>query len=484
MVLEAIDYKKIFYYFEEISNIPRGSGNNQQISDYLVNFAKEHNLSYVQDEALNVIITKEASAGYESCPTMILQGHMDMVCEKKAEIEHDFLKDGIELKVEDDYIFANGTTLGGDDGVAVACALAILDDDSLVHPRLEVIITTDEEIGLLGATALDASGLQAKYMINLDSEEEDVVITSCAGGLAAHCTLPLSYKKVEGKKLTVTIKGLLGGHSGAEIDKNRVNADILAGRLLLDLKKLSFDLISVSGGGKNNAIPREAQIEFVVAEEQVYNFINEIKFLGEKYKNEYRTNEPDLNFLISQGEQKEYSVMDDASKEKVIFFLVNTPNGIQTMSANIAGLVESSLNLGILKVTDAGLEADFSVRSSLRSYKWFLSDKLEQLITFLGGSYSYTGEYPGWEYKKNSKLRDIYANTYREVTGKDIKIEAIHAGLECGIIAEKMNDLDIIAIGPNMHDIHTTEERLSISSTKRVFDVVVATLKNFCEATK
>lgn len=484
MVLEAIDYKKIFYYFEEISSIPRGSGNNRQISDYLVSFAKEHGLSCIQDEAFNVIITKEASAGYESCPTVILQGHMDMVCEKKAEIEHDFLKDGIELKVEDDYIFANGTTLGGDNGIAVACALAILDDDSLIHPRLEVIITTDEEIGLLGATALDTSSLQGKYMINMDSEDEDVVITSCAGGMAAQCTLPVSYKKEEGKKLTITIKGLLGGHSGAEIDKNRVNADILAGRLLLDLKKLSFGLISVSGGGKNNAIPREAQIELLVPEDEVYSFINEIKFLGETYKNEYRSNEPDLSFLISQAEQKEYLVMEEESKEKVIFFLVNTPNGIQTMSANIAGLVESSLNLGILNTTENGLEAGFSVRSSIRSYKWFLSDKLKQLTTFLGGSYEYTGEYPGWEYKKISKLRDIYAGAYREVTGRDVKIEAIHAGLECGIIAEKMSDLDIIAIGPNMHDIHTTEERLSISSTKRVFDVVTTALKNFCEATK
>lgn len=484
MVLESIDYKKIFYYFEEISNIPRGSGNNKQISDYLVNFAKEHNLSYIQDEALNVIITKEASAGYESCPTMILQGHMDMVCEKRADIEHDFMTQGLELMVEGDYIFANGTTLGGDNGIAVASALAILDDDSLVHPRLEVIITTDEEIGLLGAAALDTSSLQGKYMINLDSEEEEVVITSCAGGLTAHCTLPISYKKAEGKKLTVTIKGLLGGHSGAEIDKNRVNADILAGRLLLDLKKFDFELISVSGGGKDNAIPREAQIEFVVEEEQIYNFINEIKFLSEKYKTEYRTNEPDLTFVTAQGEKKEYNVFDEESKKKVVLFLVSTPNGIQTMSANIEGLVESSLNLGVLKVTEAGLEAGYSVRSSIRSYKWFLSDKLEQLVTFLGGSYDYAGEYPGWEYKKSSKLRDIYAAAYKEVTGLDIKIEAIHAGLECGIIAEKMNDLDIIAIGPNMKDIHTSEERLSISSTKRVYDVVVAALKNFCEATR
>lgn len=484
MVLEQIDYKKIFHYFEEISNIPRGSGNNQPMSDYLVAFAIEHELSYTRDEALNVIITKEATNGYETCPTMILQGHMDMVCEKKSDIEHDFLNQGLELCIEDDFIYAKGTTLGGDNGIAVAYMLAILDSDCIEHPRMEMIITTDEEIGLVGAANLDASSLQGTYMINLDSEEEDILLTSCAGGMSSICKLPLSYKKTEGKKIFVTIKGLLGGHSGAEIDKNRVNADILLGRLLLDLRKCPFEILSVAGGLKDNAIPREAVAELIVKEEDSYAFINEIKFLIEKYKNEYRTNEPDLTIAVQQGEEKEYLVMDEKTKENVIFFLLQAPNGIQTMSSNIEGLVESSLNLGILRMSEEEVEFSFSVRSSLSSYKWFLSDKLENLVTFLGGTYEYHGEYPGWEFKKNSKLREIYSNSYKEMFGKEIKVEAIHAGLECGIISEKLENLDIISVGPNMFDIHTTEERLSISSTKKIFDLLLKVLKDFAEATK
>lgn len=484
MVLDEIDYMNVFHYFEEISNIPRGSGNNQPMSDYLVAFAEEHNLNYTRDEALNVIITKEATKGYESCPTLILQGHMDMVCEKKSDSDHDFLTEGLELCIEDDYLFANGTTLGGDDGIAVAYGLAILSSDSIEHPRLEVVITTDEEVGLIGATNLDVSSLKGTYMINLDSEEEDILLTGCAGGMRAVCKLPLSFKKTEGKKISVQVKGLLGGHSGSEIDKNRVNADILLGRLLFDLRKHSFELLSVSGGLKDNAIPREALAELIVKEEDSYDLINEIKFLLEKYKNEYRANEPDLTIAIQQGEEKEYLVMDEKTKENVLFMLLQTPNGIQVMSPNINGLVESSLNLGVLKMEEGEIEFSYSVRSSLSSYKWFLNDKLQNLVTFLGGTYEYYGEYPGWEYKKNSKLRDIYSNAYRELYGKEIKVETIHAGLECGIIAEKIKDLDIISVGPDMFDIHTTEERLSISSTKRVFDLLLKVLKDFAEATK
>lgn len=484
MVLDQIEYKKIFHYFEEISNIPRGSGNNQPMSDYLVAFAEEHGLSYTRDEALNVIITKEATKGYETCPTMILQGHMDMVCEKKSDMDHDFLTQGLELCIEDDYIFAKGTTLGGDNGIAVAYMLAILDSDCFEHPRMEMVITTDEEIGLIGATNLDASSLQGTYMINLDSEEEDILLTSCAGGMSSVCKLPLSYKKTEGKKISVTIKGLLGGHSGSEIDKNRVNADILLGRLLLDLRKCPFEILSIAGGLKDNAIPREAVVELIVKEEDSYTFINEIKFLIEKYKNEYRTNEPDLTIAIQQGEEKEYLVMDEKTKEKVMLFLLQAPNGIQTMSSNIEGLVESSLNLGVLRMSEEEIVFSFSVRSSVSSYKWFLSDKLENLVTFLGGTYEYRGEYPGWEFKKNSKLREIYFNSYKEMFGKEIKVEAIHAGLECGIISEKLENVDIISVGPNMFDIHTTEERLSISSAKRIFDLLLKVLKDFAEATK
>ena len=484
MILQDIDYKKIFYYFEEISNIPRGSGNCQAISDYLVGFAKEHGLEYRQDEALNVIIKKPATPGYESCPTLILQGHMDMVCEKTSDSTHDFTKDALELYIEEDYLAAKNTTLGGDDGAAVAYALAILEDDSLVHPPLEAVITTDEEIGLLGATALDASDLEGRYMINIDSEDDDTVLVSCAGGMTSHCVLPVATQKKQGKKLTVTVKGLLGGHSGAEIDKNRVNADILMGRLLYDLRKQSYEIISVQGGTKQNAIPREAVAELLVEEEAVYNVLNEIKFLAEKYKNECRTNEPDLTILTAQGDEKEYSCLDADSKQRLLCMLMNTPNGIQVMSPDIEGLVESSLNLGELFFEDEAYHFIYGVRSSQSSYKLYMGNKLENLIQQLGGSYSYEGEYPGWEYKKDSRLREIYIAAYQDMFNAPMKVEAIHAGLECGILAEKIGDLDIISVGPNMKDIHTSEERLSISSTKRVYDLLCKVLKDFAEAMK
>jgi dipeptidase D len=484
MALEDIDYKKIFYYFEEISKIPRGSKNCQAISDYLVNFAKEHILFCHQDEALNVVIKKPATPGYESCPPLILQGHMDMVCEKKSEADHDFLTEGLKLFVEGDLLAAEDTTLGGDDGIALAYALAILEDDSLVHPPLEALFTTDEEIGLLGAAALDASVLEGRHMINIDSEEEDVLLVSCAGGLTSHCTLPIEMKKKQGKKLTVTIKGLQGGHSGAEIHKNRVNADLLLGRLLYDLKRFSIDLILVQGGLKDNAIPREAKAELLIEEDEVYNVLNEIKFLAEKYKNECRINEPDLTIFAVQGEVREYDCLTEESKDRILCMLMNTPNGIQVMSSDIEGLVESSLNLGELYFEDSAYHFVYGVRSSQSSYKFYMSDKLEVLTKQLGGSYFYDGDYPAWEYKKDSRLREIYTAAYQEMFGAAVKVEAIHAGLECGVLSEKLENLDIISIGPNMQNIHTTEERLSISSAKRLYDLLLKVLEGFAEAMK
>ncbi|MDK2808442.1 MAG: dipeptidase [Clostridiales bacterium] len=467
----------VFQYFEEISAIPRGSRNCQEISDYLVSFAKDRNLFYIQDDAKNVIIKKPGSAGFEDAPAVILQGHMDMICEKIEGSTHDFLKDGLTLEIKDDYLSAKDTTLGGDDGIAIAYALAILADDTLVHPPLEVVITTDEEIGLLGATALDASSLEAAYMINIDSEDEDIILASCAGGLRADCRLPLTYEKQEGRRLTITVKGLLGGHSGGDIDKGRLNANLLLARLMFDLGTFSFSVSEMKGGLMDNAIPREAVAHIVTSEEEAYKIINEVKFLNEKYRSECRTNEPDLTITISQGEEKTYSVMTKESYQKLLFFLLEAPNGILTMSPDIEGLVESSLNLGIFTTNETEARMAYAVRSSLSSYKAFIRNKLEYFITYLGGTFSTSGEYPGWEFKKDSKLRTIYAEAYQKVTGNEIRVEAIHAGLECGILSEKIGNLDIISVGPQMHDIHTTEERLSISSTLRVYETLLWTLR-------
>ena len=476
--LQKQDYKNVFYYFEEISKIPRGSGDCKRISDYLVGFAKEHGLNYVQDELLNVVITKEASKGYEHCAPVMIQGHMDMVCEKTAESTHDFKTDGLELSVDGDWLHANNTTLGGDDGIAVAYALAMLADPDLKSPKLEVVITTDEETGMYGAKALDTSILTAKYMINIDSEDDTAVLTSCSGGITGTSVFEAARNEVVGKKLEVVITGLLGGHSGAEIHNNRVNANKLTGRFLFDLRNhIDFDLLTTQGGSKDNVITPYAVTEIVIDPAQETAVVEEIRKIEAVYKNEFAACEPGFHIDVTVKEEGSYSVLTKGSFERILFFMMQCPFGVQTMSASIQGLVETSLNIGVVRIEGETASFCFSVRSSINSAKHAVNDKLRYLTEFLGGEYETRDEYPGWEYRADSKLRDLYAKVYREFSGKDVKIEAIHAGLECGLILEKMGDLDIISIGPNMHDIHSAKERLSVSSSILVYKIVERTLE-------
>jgi len=470
--LEQIDYKGIFKFFSEISKIPRGSGNEEEISKYLEEFAKARNLEYNRDSANNIIIIKEATPGYEDEPAIMLQGHMDMVCEKKKDSTHDFTKDPIKLLVDGDYLHADGTTLGADNGIAVAYIMALLSDENLKHPRLEAVITTDEEVGMHGAKALDLSNLKAKYMINLDSEEEGYLLVSCAGGLTATCTLPINRIVKKGRKISVNIGGLKGGHSGIDIVNNRTNANKLLARLLFDLKKkCSYSVLHMEGGYKDNVITREAFAEIVIEPEaDMYRQItNEIDEIMEVYKKELRSSEPDLNFSVKDLGEGEFSVLDSYSFEKLLFLLVQIPYGVQVMSSDIEGLVESSLNLGIFRLEDKQAIVCSSVRSSKSSYKKYIRDRLEYLVSFLGGSFEVRSEYPAWEFSKESKLREHLQKHYKQMYGKEMKVEAIHAGLECGLIAEKMPGLDIVSIGPDMERVHTIEERLSISSAIRVY---------------
>jgi len=470
--LEQIDYKGIFKFFSEISKIPRGSGNEEEISKYLEEFAKARNLEYNRDSANNIIIIKEATPGYEDEPAIMLQGHMDMVCEKKKDSTHDFTKDPIKLLVDGDYLHADGTTLGADNGIAVAYIMALLSDENLKHPRLEAVITTDEEVGMHGAKALDLSNLKAKYMINLDSEEEGYLLVSCAGGLTATCTLPINRIVKKGRNISVNIGGLKGGHSGIDIVNNRTNANKLLARLLFDLKKkCSYSVLHMEGGYKDNVITREAFAEIVIEPEaDMYRQItNEIDEIMEVYKKELRSSEPDLNFSVKDLGEGEFSVLDSESFEKLLFLLVQIPYGVQVMSSDIEGLVESSLNLGIFRLEDKQAIVCSSVRSSKSSYKKYIRDRLEYLVSFLGGSFEVRSEYPAWEFSKESKLREHLQKHYKQMYGKEMKVEAIHAGLECGLIAEKMPGLDIVSIGPDMERVHTIEERLSISSAIRVY---------------
>ncbi len=492
--LEQLDYKGIFKYFSEISKIPRGSGNEKEISDFLVAFAKENNLEYTRDESNNVIMIKEASEGYENELAILLQGHMDMVCEKKKDSTHDFLKDEIKLIVDGDFLHADDTTLGADNGIAIAYIMAALTDETLPHPRLEAVITTDEEVGMHGAHAVDCSNLKAEYMINLDSEEEGYLLASCAGGLRTTCTLPVKRTDAFGKKVKLSIGGLKGGHSGIDIIYNRVNASKLLGRLLLDLREThSFGVITMLGGYKDNVIPREAFAELLLtadkqleeenkeigqelakAYEDIVKKINELMTV---YQKEMAASEPELNFKVEDMGNGEERPLHPVSFEKVLFLLTNIPDGIQVMSSNIEGLVESSLNLGIFHIEEDKAEFTDAVRSSFGSYKSYISSKLNYLVSFLGGDYQIRADYPAWEFRKESPLREHLKRIYQEMYGKEMKVEAIHAGLECGLIADKMPGIDIVSIGPDIFRVHTIEERISISSTIRVYQFLERILK-------
>ena len=475
--LENCEPKRVFYYFEELCKIPHGSGNTKQISDYLVSFAKEHGLEYVQDEMNNVVIYKPATEGYEDAPAVILQGHMDMVCEKRPDVDHDFTKDPLNISVKDGYVTANGTTLGGDDGIAVAYGLALLESKDLAHPALEVLITVDEEIGLLGAEGFDCSVLKGKRLINLDSEAEGSLWISCAGGLSGISTIPVQRVEAEGQKAAVKITGLMGGHSGAEIDKKRANANVLMGRFLYTLQKeAAYEIISLAGGQKDNAITREADAELLVED------VNAVKACAEKvqkgFREEYAGTDEGITIEITDLGASSARVLHPTSREKVLFFLMEVPFGIQKMSGSIDGLVETSTNIGIVKLGEDEFLGSSSVRNSVEAAGAALSDKICYLTEFLGGDYTVQGAYPAWEYRKDSPLRDQMVEVYEEMYGEKPNVVAIHAGLECGLFYKKIEGLDCVSLGPNMKDIHTSEEVLDIASTERVWKYLVKVLES------
>lgn len=477
-VLNDLKPQAVFKYFEELCSIPHGSGHMEPIGDYCVAFAKEHNLEHYRDNLSNVIIVKEASKGYENSPAVIIQGHLDMVCEKTAESDIDFLKDGLDIGIDGDQIYANGTTLGGDNGIAVAMALAILASDDIEHPRLEAVFTIDEETGLYGAEAIDVSMLKAKKFINLDSEVEGVLTVSCAGGVTAECILPVARENVEGEQVKIVISGLIGGHSGIEIDKERGNSNMLMGRLLCILnKELSFNIIEVAGGQKDNAIPKETVLKIVVADKDVSKVDALVKEYAGVLSNEFKTSDPDITVKLENLGKVTTEALNEECTKKAIFMLLNIPNGIQSMSADIKGLVETSLNMGALKVLEDGIHAIFAVRSSVETAKAAVCDKLVSITEFLGGKVEFTGAYPGWEYMKDSALRETVIRVYEKQYGKKPVIEAIHAGLECGMFSEKIKDLDCVSIGPDMRGVHTVDERLSISSVARTWNLLLEVLK-------
>ena len=462
-VLENIDYKNIFKYFEEICNIPHGSGNNKKISDYLVKFAVDRGLRYYQDEALNVIIYKDATEGMEDVPGIIIQGHMDMVCEKDADSNHDFEVDPLELLIEDGWITANKTTLGADDGIGVAYALALLDEENMKHPAIEVLITTDEETGMDGAEALDASKLSGKYLINLDSEDEGIILSSCAGGLRSDCNMPIDRENKDVALFEVIVSGLRGGHSGTEIVKNGKNATIELARILYMCKKeVDIALFDMAGGQKDNVIPNMASARVAVDKSDIEKFTNIYEKIACALTKEYSVCEPNIKYTINAKKEGTYNILSDESTNRVLKILQLMPNGVQVMSSSIDGLPESSLNLGIMSLTEDKLVTSHSVRSSVNEYKRYINEKLVMLFESFGGTATMRSEYPAWEYKEDSYLRDVCISVFKNMYGRNPHIEAIHAGLECGILSGKIEGLDIVSFGPDMQDIHTSKERLNI----------------------
>ena len=478
MAFENLQPKEVFHFFEEICNIPHGSGNLQKISDYLVRFAMERNLEFIQDGELNVIIKAPASEGYEDREPVILQGHMDMVAVKEDSSDIDMVTEGLRTRTDGEYVWAEGTSLGGDDGIAVAYCLALLDSKDIPHPPLEVVITTNEETGMFGATAIDLSSLKGKKLINIDNEEEGAFIVSCAGGARVYSLLPVARTAANGKRFKVEVSGLLGGHSGEMIIKGRGNANIILARTLLEaLDKAPLCLETIGGGVADNAIPNVSSATISVDPGKVDEFKASVSKTLEDIKGELEVKDPDVNITVTALEDNGTEVINPEDTKKVLSLICTMPDGVQAMSSSVEGLVETSLNLGILKTTEDKVTIEQSVRSSVASSKDFLIRKLRTLSESYGAKVEVSGSYPGWKYRQVSELRDHMVSVYKDMYGQEPRILAIHAGLECGILSEKIEGLDCISIGPDMQDIHSTKEKLSVRSAANVWEYLKAVLK-------
>lgn len=483
--LESLQPSKVFTFFEEIAAIPHGSKNTKLISDYVVSVAKRHNLKYIQDDSNNVVVYLDACftgtdvSDTNDMDTVILQGHLDMVCEKTDDSDFDFSCEGLRLNVEDGFLKAEGTTLGGDDGIAVAYMLALMDSDDISHPPLELVFTVDEEIGMLGAQAFDMSNLSGKKLLNIDSEDEGHLLVSCAGGATATLHFPILRRGAQGDKYRIVVSGLKGGHSGVEIDKGRANADIVLGKLLQSIFFVddTMRVITVRGGLKDNAIPVKAEA-FIVSKNET-EVKNEVSRFLEEYRESYKDADPDLSITIEKvNVNSDVYPLDEAANLSFVMAYGSLPNGVIKMSEDIEGLVQTSLNLGIMDTFNEEITLSFSVRSSVNKEKEALIDELAAIVQSAGGTMTVEGEYPAWEYKEESKLRDVMTAKYEEMFQEKMVVEAIHAGVECGLFVDSIEGLDAVSFGPNIYDIHTPKERLDIASTERTWNFILAVLKD------
>ena len=472
-IVKGYQPEKLFEYFEEICAIPHGSGNESAIAAYLVEFAKARGLEYHRDAVNNVFIKAPATQGLEDRPAILLQGHTDMVCEKNNDTVHDFATDGLKLFVEDGWLGAKGTTLGGDDGIAVAMMMAILDGQT-PHPAVECLFTVEEEVGLLGAESFDYSLVSASRMINMDSEDEACVTAGCAGGLRTDLAIPVAYTEAQGTAVEIKIGGLAGGHSGADVHRGRANANKLLGRILLALsKEFDFKLCAIEGGSKDNAIPRESAA--VICGEDLKGIEQRLAVLGKEIFAEMCAE--DAGFTVqAKPVQAPAACLDQNSTARVICAIATVANGVLAMSNNIAGLVEYSCNLGIIRAEQSCVHLTISSRSAIESQLDASINELDALATLCSGSARHHSRYPGWSYAKESPIREEYLAAYAKLFGKTPEVSVIHAGLECGIIRSRLPEMDMISVGPNMRNIHSPDERLDLASCARFWQVIAAIL--------
>lgn len=478
-VLSGLKPEPVFHYFEEICGIPHTSHHEKALSDYCVRFAKERGYACTQDEMGNVIIIAEATEGYEEVPAVILQGHLDMVGDKAEGCDIDMEKEGPRVYVDGDFLRADGTTLGADNGIAVAYMLALLDakDNSIPHPRMEVVLTVCEEVGLLGASAMDFYPCRARRMINIDSEVEGILTAGCAGGRRARCHIPVKRLPCTGLRCKLELAGLSGGHSGMEIDKGRANGAALLGRFLLFLQEnMSYDLVALTAGAKENVIPKSGSAVILIPAGEEGHLKKVIEKFLDCMEAEYGKADPCIRLEVTAGKVGEFEALDEESLSRVLTALNLMPNGVQAMSMDLPGLVETSINMGVAELAEDELIIRQSIRSSISSAKEMVSKKVTLLAEQLGGRVDFQGDYPAWPFARNSKLRDLCVEIFKRQYGHEPKIELMHAGLECGIISGKLEGLDCISFGPNQFDIHTPNEHVSISSAARVWEYLKAIL--------
>ena len=474
-VLSGLEPQAVFGFFESLCAIPRGSHHTGAVSTYLETFARQRGLRCRRDELNNVIVWKDAAPGYEDAPVVMLQGHMDMLIEKERECPRNTDQEGLDIFVEGDEIGAHGTTLGADDGIGVAMMLAVLDDDRVLHGPLECVFTADEEVGMQGVRGLNVSDLKARFMINLDSLEERVFTVSCAGSTRVVSTLPMGRAPFEGTVCALMVDGFIGGHSGEDIHRGRANANRLMGRALMEIMaKTDLRLLTVSGGAKDNTIPRDAAALIAVKDLDAAKAA--AAELAEALENEYRATEKKIRVRLFPT-RSSFTPMDEDSTRRAATFLFCAPNGVQMMSAEVPGLVQTSLNFAQVYTEDDKMVCRFMVRSSVNSQAAEIAHRVMALTRAMGGEAHIPSAYSAWQYRPDSRLREVMTDAFRTVYGAEPRIAALHASLECGILSGKMPDLDCISFGPDVVNVHTPRERLRIASTWRTWALLRETLR-------